>query len=647
MKSSTTTSIAAQILEEVGGPENVAQLTHCATRLRFELHDPQKANIAALDRIPEVFRAQHSGGQTQVVVGGKVEAFYRDINEALQRTTSSGVRSSSTGETSPRGERPNVISRFIALIASVFTPILPALIAAGMVRAGVTVLQSTGMIAADTTLFAILSAVGDSVFYFLPILLASSAAKKFGANPYLAMLLAAVLLHPTWVALVAEAKAAGETSTTVLGLPILLVTYSSTVIPIILAVWVLKHVTDLLTRIIPEAIRIVFVPAVALMVMIPLLFVIIGPIGHYVGQLIAGGVGWLFASAGWLAQAVLSGVRPILVIFGLHYSFVPIQVQEVAATGATALLVGAFAANLAQAGSGLALALLVRGNERSGAAAAASTALFGITEPVIYGYNLRYKFPFFVSCVAAAAVGLVLGLLNTAATAVALPGILSTGILQGDSALVVTVAILLGGTVLAFALTLAYGKTFGRATLERTFAETSSAVFEPTQTTDTDSPTVAPPAAAGTVLSPMAGDIVPLTEVPDKLFSGGVLGNGIAILPHDGTVASPVSGEVVMVAKTLHAVGIRTTDGLELLIHVGIDTVKMNGAPFTVLVEKGQTVTAGQRLLDVNLRLIEEAGFSTVTPIVVVKPAKAPVTEEARGNVTTGTVLFQVGSTSA
>jgi glucose-specific phosphotransferase system IIA component len=145
----------------------------------------------------------------------------------------------------------------------------------------------------------------------------------------------------------------------------------------------------------------------------------------------------------------------------------------------------------------------------------------------------------------------------------------------------------------------------------------------------------------------MAGDIVPLTEVPDKLFSGGVLGNGIAILPHDGTVASPVSGEVVMVAKTLHAVGIRTTDGLELLIHVGIDTVKMNGAPFTVLVEKGQTVTAGQRLLDVNLRLIEEAGFSTVTPIVVVKPAKAPVTEEARGNVTTGTVLFQVGSTSA
>ncbi|MET4538474.1 PTS system beta-glucosides-specific IIC component [Arthrobacter bambusae] len=646
MKSSTTT-IAAQILEDVGGAQNVSQLTHCATRLRFELHNPQKANIGALEQIPEVLRAQHSGGQTQVVVGGKVDAYYRDINEVLQRTNSSTDQSSKTQIGSSRSKRPNVVSRFIALIASVFTPILPALIAAGMVRAGVTVLQSAGIIATDTTLFAILSAVGDSVFYFLPVLLASSAAKKFDANPYLAMLLAAVLLHPTWVTLVRDAKEAGETIATVLGLPILLVTYSSTVIPIILAVWVLKHVTDLLTKIIPESIRIVFVPAIALMVMIPLLFVIIGPLGHYVGQLIADGVGWLFTSAGWLAQTVLSGVRPILVIFGLHYSFVPIQVQEVAATGATALLVGAFAANLAQAGSGLALALLVRGNERSGAAAAASTALFGITEPIIYGYNLRYKFPFFVSCVAAAAVGLVLGLLNTVATAVALPGILSTGILHGDADLVVTVAVLLGGTVLAFALTLAYGKTFGRAALERTFTETGAGVFEPTQAPEMNSPTAALQRAAGTVLSPMAGDAVPLTEVPDKLFSGGVLGNGVAILPRDGVVVSPVTGEVVMVAKTRHAVGIRTKDGLELLIHVGIDTVKMNGAPFTVLVEQGQTVSAGQRLLNVDLGLIEEAGFSTVTPIVVVKPAKAPVTEEVRGNVTTGTVLFQVGSTSA
>lgn len=652
-----TATTSSLILEGVGGASNVARLTHCATRLRFELVDPGQANLPSLNALPEVMRALQSGGQTQVIVGGAVERLYKEVNRDL----SGAAPAPTTAAGAPAPKRENIIFRFIALIASVFTPILPALIGAGMIKALATILQSTGVIAPDSTLFTVTSIVGDSVFYFLPFLLASSAAKKFDTNPYLAMLLAAVLLHPTWVALVASTKQAGEQTVSLLGAPVLTVTYSSTVIPIILGTWLLKHVVNAVTKILPEAIRVVFVPMLSMIVMVPVMLIVVGPAGHYVGQLIGQGVVWLFASAGWFAQAVLGGTRPILTMFGLHYSFLPIQVQEVAATGATALLVGAFAANLAQAGAALALSVLTRGNERSGAAATGVTAFFGITEPAIYGYNLRYRFPFFISCGAAAISAGILGALNVSATAVTLPNILAIGILQGDAPLWVFAAILIGGAVIAFVATLLYGRTFGRQLLARVLAEAEQAGtgFEDpaaaaTGTTPASGPTPAAAAAAtgaqatsvapeSTFVSPMTGDAVALTEVDDAMFSGEVMGPGVAIRPTEGLVVSPVDAEVVSIASSKHAVGLRARNGVELLIHVGIDTVRLGGEPFTVLVQPGDTVTAGQPLLRADLDAIRSAGMDTTTPVVVLDPSSAvSLGGKAVGPVTRGDRLFDI-----
>ncbi|MGB4779893.1 glucose PTS transporter subunit IIA [Microbacterium sp.] len=638
MSSSTTRGIPARILEEVGGPGNVESLTHCATRLRFVLHDPSKADLQTLSNLPGILRAQNAGGQTQVVVGGKVEQYHADIQQML------GGRAA-TRSASPARKKENVFSRVIAFIASLFTPLLPALVGAGMIKALVTILQTTGVLDPATPLYTVLSIMGDGVFYFLPVFLAITTAKRVDTNPYLAMVLAVAVLHPTWTALVTAGQADGRTTETVLGIPVLLMSYSSTVIPIVLGVIVLKWVVVFFTRIIPEAIRVVFVPTLSLLVVIPLLLVVVGPAGNYLGQGIATGIGWLFANVGWFAQTVLSGLRPVLVIFGLHTTFVPISIQEIAANGATALLVGAFVANLAQAGAAVGLSVLLRDKERSGAAAAGFTAFFGITEPAIYGYNLRYKFPFFLSCVAAALAGTVFGILQVKATAFVLPNLLGVGVLEGNTNLVVIVLVLVGAAVVSAVLTIAYGLTIGRVGLRAKLTEALASdvddVAEDTSREDVE----AAHTGRTAVMSPMNGVVLPLSAVPDKLFAEGVLGNGVAIDPSDGAVVSPVDGTVVTVTTTKHAVGLRTTTGVELLLHVGIDTVKLNGRGFTVKVTPGQDVKVGDELLTVDLQTVREAGYSTITPVVIVDPADTVITAVASDTVLTGQSLFTTGET--
>lgn len=436
--------IAQNIISHVGGESNISSLSHCATRLRFIVRDESLVNIEELNKVEMVIKAQSKGGQTQVVIGNKVNKVYDEIGKLID------LDSDETSENDV--VQGNLLNRFIAAIASIFTPILPALIGSGMIKALSTVLKNFGVVTAGSNFIVIMDMVADAIFYFLPFFLAVSAAKKFKTNQYIAMLLAGIMLHPTWLNLIANAD--GAKSYSFLGLPFYFQRYSSTVIPIIIAVFILKYVYDFFLKVIPGVVKDIMVPLATLIVMVPLVFTIVGPFGSYVGIWIANGMDALFGLNAIIAGFILGFFRPILVMFGMHYSIMPIQIQQVASTGVTVLLPSAFAANLAQAGAVLATVLFVSKKEKSGALTSGVSALFGITEPAIYGYTLKYKVPFFAACFSAGVITAILAALDVAATTVSLPNILSVGILEGGVSLGVIYLLVLASAALAFVLTI-------------------------------------------------------------------------------------------------------------------------------------------------------------------------------------------------
>lgn len=435
--------IAKKIIALVGGEENISSLTHCATRLRFVVKEEGKVKLEELEQVEMVIKAQSKGGQTQVVIGNKVNKVYDEITKIIDLDKAVAEETAVTG---------NLLNRFIAAIASVFTPILPALIGSGMIKALSTVLKNFGVVQNGSNFVVIMDMVADAIFYFLPFFLAASAAKKFKTNQYIAMLLAAIMLHPTWLTLIANAE--GATSYSFLGLPFYFQKYSSTVIPIIITVFILKYVYDFFLRVVPGIVKDILVPLLTLIIMVPLVFTLIGPFGSYIGVWIANGMDALFQMNGIIAGFLLGFARPILVMFGMHYSIMPIQIQQVASSGSTVLLPSAFAANLAQAGAVLATAMVVNKQEKSGAITSGVSALFGITEPAIYGYTLKYKIPFFAGCISAGVITAILAALQVAGTSVSLPNILSVGILEGNVSLGVIYLLVLSSAVLSFALTL-------------------------------------------------------------------------------------------------------------------------------------------------------------------------------------------------
>lgn len=442
--------IAVQILDLVGGDANVNSVTNCSTRLRFSLKDESKVNLDELAKVERVITAQRSGGQTQVVIGTSVNEIFDEMSKLID-VDKLQVETEEVSDTNP-------ILKFSALIASIFTPILPALIGSGMIKAVSTILKTMKVVESTDHFIVIMDMVGDAVFYFLPVLLAISAAKRFKTNAYIATLLAGIMLHPTWLALIAGAE--GAKSYSVLGLPFYFQRYSSTVIPIILAVFALKYVYGYFEKVVPSVVKTIIVPLLTLFVMVPLIFVVIGPFGAYVGTFIADGIRVLFNFNTVIAGFLLGFFRPILVMFGMHYSIMPIQIQQVASAGFTELLPSAFTANLAQAGAVFAAILYVDKKERSAAASAGFTAVFGITEPAIYGFNLKLKVPFFAACLASGVTASILALFNVVANSVTLPNVLSVGILSGNLSLAIITGLVLFSSVLGFAFTVVGMKVF-------------------------------------------------------------------------------------------------------------------------------------------------------------------------------------------
>lgn len=587
---SQTKTLAADIIRHVGGKDNVKSVFHCATRLRFKLKDEQKANPEALKNHDGVITVVQSGGQFQVVIGNNVPYIYQDVVEA------GGFQTSSNDDT----EKTGVFNRLIDVIAGIFTPILGPMAGSGLLKGLLAILVALGLLTQDMGTYIVLNAAADALFYFLPVILGHSAAKKFGGNPYIGMIIGGALVYPAIVAM----QGAGE-SLTFLTVPVVLMSYASSVIPIILAAYVSSKVETFFNKHTHEAVRNFTTPMMALLIVVPLTFLVIGPVATYASQGLAGGYSFLYELSPVVAIAFIGAFWQVLVMFGLHWGLVPIIINNLAVVGMDTIVVGVLMATFGQVGATLAITLKARDAKTKGLGTSSTIAgVFGITEPAIYGLTLPRKKPFVFGMVGGAAGGVVGGMLGTAAYAMGGLGVFSIPVMIPATGLDMTFyGALIGmavATLVSFGLTFAFHKEV--ETGEATTAEVAPAV----------SKHVGFPVSA-----PVRGEAVSLETVRDEVFSSGAMGKGFAIMPTEGVVYAPFDGEVVTVFQSKHAIGLRSNGGVEVLIHVGIDTVQLGGKHFETFVQAGQRVTEGDVLVKFDLEAIAQAGYDTITPVIV------------------------------
>ena len=610
-------TLGDDIVDAVGGLGNIKTARHCATRLRLELRDEEKAATDTVKGLKGVLTVVQAGGQYQVVIGNDVPFVYARIAERLE--------GGGAVEEVEDNSNKSILSRFIDLVTGLFHPILWPLAGAGLFKAFVSMFATFGWLNSESTEYVVLNAASDALIYFLPLLLAISAAKRFKTNQFTSMAIAGALVYPSIVALTAA-----EGSLTFFGIPLVIMSYTSSVIPIIVGVWVQGYLERFLIRTLPGSIRNFTTPLLCMLIMVPLILLTIGPATTILANAIADGITWLFHVAPWLGGALMGGLWQVFVIFGLHWGFVPILVQQLS-TG-YAIIAGPLAgAVLAQAAATFAVWIRTKDHDTRELAgpSAFSGFLSGITEPGIYGVNLPRKLPFYFGIAGGAIGGVFAGISGAGTTAfvfpslIALPAYLSTPNLP---LFFIGLALSVG---IGFLGTLFWGVK------DPVPAEVTSEAAEVPAATAAAS---APVAAVGTeviVRSPMDGTLVAIADVPDPVFASGAMGAGIGVEPTSGTVYSPVTGTIIVTMGTGHAYGIRTDEGVEVLVHVGIDTVNMKGEGFEPKVAQGDHVNAGDVLVEVDLAKIAEAGYSTTTVVIITNTAtQKEVAPASAGTVT-------------
>lgn len=605
----TNQELATKIVANVGGEENISTFTHCATRLRFNLKDNDKANIGVLKNLEGVLTAQLKSGQLQVVIGAKVNAVFDEVSAQIHITE---------GDAERKKPSKNKISAIIETISGVFAPTLPVLVGCGMFKAVVSLLTNLHLAAADASIIVVLSMIGDLVFYFFPFFLAVSAAKKFRVSEFMAIALAAAYMYPTIMNGAAAAAETGITSLSFFGLPIRYVSYNSTVIPIILSVWVLSLIYKHIDRIIPDMLKIFLTPMLTLFIMVPVELIALGPIGSYLGTYLARFMDWFYGVGGFVAAALLGGTRSLITMLGMHYALGPLQIQQIAETGMSTLLVSALTANFAQGGAAFGVFLSVKDKSMKSVAASTSlSAVLGITEPAMYAVNLKYKRPFICAMISSAIAAAFLFFFHTGAIAYAPPGLFTIITYQADSFAFVVI-----GAALAFGAAAVLSFFFG-VPKEKSAAKNSSA--ERTASVKTTDKEIS-------ISSPVAGRVIPLSRIPDAAFAEGAMGMGVGIEPQEGKVYAPFDGEVEMLFDTKHAIGIVSKDGVNVLIHIGLDTVELNGQYFTAHVSSGDHIQKGQLLIEFDMERIAEK-YSLVTPVLVTNTEDYASVEGAAGEI--------------
>jgi len=601
---------AAAVLKGVGGEENVQSLVHCATRLRFVVKDESKIDKQAVKNTPGVITTAEAGGQYQVVIGNEVP----EVFAAISKISKLGGDSAGPAKRSDDAPKSSVFSRFIAMISAIFTPLLWALAGTGLLKAFLAAAVTFAWIDPATTTYTILNALSDAFINFLPLALAISAAKHFGSNQYTSLAIAGALVYPSIVAL------NGAPDITFFGIPVTMVSYVSSVIPIIIIVWLQSHAERFLYAKLHSSIRRFVTPMLVVLVLVPLTFLVIGPVSNLISTLLADGIGWVFEVVPWLGGALMGGFWQVFVIFGLHWGFIPLFALELQNTGFIYILAPVFAAVLAQAAAVAGVWVRTRNSDLKSLAAPATLSGFlaGVTEPAIYGVNLPLKRPFAFGIVGGVVGGALISAGGAASNSFVLASGLSLPSLFGTGNLVLVVLGLVASVVIPFLLTVIIGFTDP--------VKEAAAVAA-----DNDL----------VVLSPLDGTAVALGSVPDKAFASGALGNGLAIVPRSGVLYAPFDALVVAAFPTGHAVGLQHADGAEVLIHIGTDTVKLAGKHFTLKVESGQKVRAGDILVEFDMAAITAEGYDLTTPVIVTNGDLYPsIVGAASGPVAHGDQLF-------
>lgn len=585
-------ALAQDILSHVGGKDNIVSLVHCATRLRFKLKDNGKADASALKANPGVIMVVESGGQFQVVIGNHVHEVWQAVRYEA------GI----TDESEPvvlKGDKTSVLGQLIDIVSGIFAPFIGVMAATGLLKGLLALAVVCGWLNTEQATYKIWFAASDALFFFFPLFLGYTAGKKFGGNPFITMVIGGALTHPLMIQAFDATQAPGAATEYFLGIPVTFINYSSSVIPIILAAWVSCWIERRSNALLPSAMKNFFTPAICLAVVVPLTFLIIGPVATWLSHLLANGYQVVYVVAPWLAGAALGGLWQVCVIFGLHWGLVPLMINNMTVLGHDSMLPIILPAVLAQVGAVLGIFLATRdARQKVLAGSAFSAGLFGITEPAIYGLTLPLRRPFIFGCVAGAIGGAITAFSNSYAFSFGLPNIFFPAQMIPASGIDASVWGGLIGTAVSFILACALTFIFG---VPR--QNTPQAVIVKMSEND--------------VLAPMTGTVLALDQVPDTTFASGLLGKGVAIIPAEGKVIAPFNGEVASIFQTKHAIGLLSDSGIELLIHVGIDTVKLEGVPFTAHVKEGDKVRAGDLLLTFDRQAIIDAGYDLATPIII------------------------------
>lgn len=594
--------LAETLVSLVGGAGNISNLTHCAARLRFTLKDESKADEEQIKKTKGVLGVARSGGQFQIIIGQRVPDAYKAIETHL------GGAIGETGEEGPK-EKKKVSEVIFDFVASIFTPILPAIIGAGLIKSFLSLAVLLGMDAEGST-YLFINVLGDAPLYFLPLLLAVTCSKKLGTNTFLNVALAGALVHPNYTALLTDAFNIHFSSA--FGIPVTLATYSSTVIPVILMSIALKYIDGFFDKVIPKIVKFFFKPVLTLLAVGMLTFIVLGPIGFVAGVGISTALNTLSTHVGWLVPVIIGGVFPLMVTTGMHYGIVPFMLQSIASVGYEQICCpGNLPSNIAQGAASLAVGFRTKKSElKQLALTSGVTALLGTTEPALFGVTLRYKKVLSCVMIGGAAGGLYAGITGVKCFSFCSPGLLALVAFIGPDGFTNIINACIS-MVIAF-IVIIPADHHGAEEKEE-------------------------------IVSIADGNIIPLSEVPDPTFAGEILGKGAAVQLESDEIYSPVDGTVASVFPTKHAIGLLSDDGVEVLIHVGIDTVQLEGRHYDVKVEAGQKVKKGDLLLVCDREAIEKEGYQTVTPIIISNTADFDEVQQIEnGKVKKGTPVIRV-----
>ena len=663
--------VAGEVVEAVGGASNISAAAHCATRLRLVIADESKINQQALDDNEDLKGTFAAGGMFQIIVGpGDVDQVYANM------VANHGVREVSKDEAKEEAEKGgNLFSRFIKMIADIFVPILPALVAGGLMMAINNVMTAEGLFGEQslTAMYpaiadyaALINMVSSAAFASLPVLVGFSAAKRFGGNVYLGAAIGAAMVSSdllnawnTGAALAGEAKVEYWH---IFGMDVAKIGYQAQVIPTLAVTYVMCLIEKNLHKVLKGTADFLLTPLITMLVTGFLAFTIIGPVTRVAAEYLTWGINWIYSTLGVFGGLLFGLVYSPIVVTGLHQSFPAIEIPLLPVNGGVGDFIFPVAsmANVAQGAAALAVFFKTRDAKLKGLAGAGGvSAVFGITEPAIFGVNLRLRWPFYCAMVSAAIGSAGVALLNVRGQALGAAGFVGFVSIKPESipaylALEVLVFVISFGLTFAYAMTRGKADMEGRAPAAKAAAPVAAAVAPPAA-----APAATPAAAPApsfsdeakadlSVASPLAGAVVPLEQVKDESFAKGMLGPGIGIEPADGLVVAPFDGTVTVAFPTGHAYGLKSASGVQVLIHVGMDTVKLEGKGFTPRVAKGDVVRRGDVLAEVDLDVIREAGYDTITPVVVTNKKKlGAVTPVATGQIQRGDALLDVAPKEA